>query len=227
MRASRCRLELEREVLPSSAVEDVDLPIVPFVHRSPCTFGKRGRSRLLLHRYGRHGCRHNVRDGSDVVGSEDHGCREGHCFALSQARRYHVSPFSLEPNVERVTAECQRRRRLGLTVTPACAPSYTPTTSFKLLACHCHGDWALPCMARASSFLTSVEQGQEDITHSTRVLSPAGRNVAASPQEYEFNVLTGSGRRTHAICVSFRKRCHVSVQAAAEDHPRYGFLKRQ
>ena len=67
-------LELEREVLPSSAVEDVDLPIVPLVHHSLCTFGMRGCSRLLLHRHGRHCCLHNVRDDSDVVGSKDHGC---------------------------------------------------------------------------------------------------------------------------------------------------------
>ena len=42
-------------------------------------------------------------------------------------------------------------------------------------------------LAQAASSLHTVEQGQGDITHSTRVLRPAGRNVA---HDYEFNVLT-------------------------------------
>ena len=141
-----------------------------------------------------------------------------------------MSPFSLEPNVERVTAECHRRRRLGLTVTSACAPSYMPTTSFKLLACHRHGDWALPCMARASSFLTSHSRtGQGDITHSTRVLRPAGRNVA---HEYEFNVLTPPSdnglvdRKTEClfsanvniICSAILSHSHCGLSSLIEYH---------
>ena len=40
---------------------------------------------------------------------------------------------------------------------------------------------------KSGSSLHTVEEGQGDITHSTGVLRPAGRNVA---HEYEFNVLT-------------------------------------
>ena len=79
-----------------------------------------------------------------------------------------VSPFSLEPNVERVTAECHRRKRSGLTVTSACAPSYMPTTSFKLLACHRHGDWALPCVGSRKQLPHFTQSNRVKETSRTR-----------------------------------------------------------
>ena len=75
MRTPRCRLELERKVLPANAAEDVDLPIVPLVQCTSEAFGSwllRCGS-LLLQRHGRHGRRHNVRDCSDVVSCQDPG----------------------------------------------------------------------------------------------------------------------------------------------------------
>ena len=54
-----------------------------------------------------------------------------------------------------MNAENDMGKSVGLTVTSACTLACVPVKSCQLLACHRHGDWALPCMARASSFLTS------------------------------------------------------------------------
>ena len=61
----------------------------------------------------------------------------------------HAHVFSLEPNIH----QSHPWRRWGLTVTSALNPSSVHRETRQLLACHCHGDGALPYVARASSYL--------------------------------------------------------------------------
>ena len=48
-------------------------------------------------------------------------------------------------------------KSVGLTVTSACTLACVPVKSCQLLACHRHGDWAIPYMTRASSSLQPNE----------------------------------------------------------------------
>ena len=47
-------------------------------------------------------------------------------------------------------------KSIGFTVTSACTLACVPVKSCQLLACHRHGDWAVPYMARASSSLHPI-----------------------------------------------------------------------
>ena len=58
--------------------------------------------------------------------------------------------------ISNVTTENGTSKSLGPTVTSACTLAYVPVKSCQLLACHRHGDWAVPYMARASSSLQPI-----------------------------------------------------------------------
>ena len=55
-----------------------------------------------------------------------------------------------------ITTENGMCKSVGLTVTSACTLACVPVKSCQLLACHRHGDWAIPYMTRASSSLQPI-----------------------------------------------------------------------
>ena len=73
-----------------------------------------------------------------------------HGFSLSQTFRQHTF----------ITTENGMCKSVGPTVTSACTLACVPVKSCQLLACHRHGDWAVPYMARASSYFTSPNSTQ-------------------------------------------------------------------
>ena len=153
-------------------------------------------SRLLLQRHGRHGCPHKVREGSDVVGSEDHGCQEvvdSHCHQRSPTCE------SFFTWAKSITSDCHRRRRSRLTVTSAHTPSCMHTTSCKLLARHRHWRVGSPvhCSGKQVPHFTQSNRVRE--TPRTRRVfhAPLGAMSQLSPHGYELNILTTNRTCSH------------------------------